>query len=101
MTEQLSLSYIYMKDNIPTEFLHMYQYIYICVCVCVCVCVSVPHIYQNSVRRNICIFHIYIYVGLHPTDPQNLHLLNFMTEKRAQSQQQRHQWSNGWGSLHV
>ena len=40
-------------------------------------------------------------VGLHPIGLQDLCLHSFKTEDRAQSQQQRHQWFNGWGSLHV
>ena len=39
--------------------------------------------------------------GLHPAGLQTQCLSNLKTEKKAQSQQQRHQWFNGWGSLHV
>ena len=38
-------------------------------------------------------------VGLHATGLQVLHLSSFKTEERAQSQQQRHQWFNGWRNL--
>ena len=43
----------------------------------------------------------YIYVGLHPTGLQGLYLPSFKPEERARSQQQRHQWFNGWGILHM
>ena len=36
-------------------------------------------------------------VGLYPTSLQVLCLLSFKTKERVQSQQQRHQWFNGWG----
>ena len=40
-------------------------------------------------------------VGLHPTGLQALRLPSCKTEERAQRQWQRHQYFNGWGSLHV
>ena len=42
-----------------------------------------------------------IYAGLHPAGLQALYLPSLKTEGRDQSQQQRHQWFNGWGILHV
>ena len=38
-------------------------------------------------------------VRLHPAGLQGLRLPSFKTEQRAWSQQQRHQWFNGWGDL--
>ena len=38
-------------------------------------------------------------VGLQLTGLQYLHLPSFKTEERTQSEQQRHQWLNGWGDL--
>ena len=40
-------------------------------------------------------------VGLHPTGLQGLCLPSFKPLERGESQQQRQQWVNGWGSLHV
>ena len=40
-------------------------------------------------------------VGLHPAGLQALYLPSPKTKGRAQSQWQRHQWFNGWGSLCV
>ena len=42
-----------------------------------------------------------ITVALHPTGLQALHLPSLDTEERAWSQRHRHQWFNGWRSLHV
>ena len=39
--------------------------------------------------------------GLNSTGLQGLQLTLFKTKERAQSQQQRRPWLNGWGSLHV
>ena len=38
-------------------------------------------------------------VGLYPTGLQGLCLPTLKTKDRAQCQQQRHQWFNGWGNL--
>ena len=43
----------------------------------------------------------WVSVGLYPSGLQGLHFLSFKNKERAQSQQQRHQWSNGWGNLHI
>lgn len=40
-------------------------------------------------------------VGLHPAGLPDLCLPSLKTEERAQSWQQRHQWFNEWGDLHV
>ena len=40
-------------------------------------------------------------VGLYPAGLQDLCLHSFKTKERTLSQQHRHQWFKGWGSLHV
>lgn len=40
-------------------------------------------------------------VGLHPVGLQGLYSPSFKIKEGAQRQQQRHQWFNRWGSLHV
>ena len=42
-----------------------------------------------------------VIAGLHLTGLQGLCLPSFKTKERARSQQQRHQWFNEWGSLHI